>query len=66
MNILYIEEMMKLMKVDRSKSNLKIKVRTKKKVQQIEQNKSRKSQEIQLLTNANLIFALDNGTTRNN
>ena len=54
------------MKVDRSKSNLKIKARTKKKVQQIEQNKSRKSQEIQLLTNANLIFALDNGTTRNN
>jgi len=49
--------------INRQKSNLKIKVKTKKKVEQISQNKSRKQLEKTLLTNVDLIFGLDNGTT---
>ena len=49
--------------INRKKSNLKIKVKTKKKTEQIFQNKSRKQIEKQLLTNVDLIFGLDNGAT---
>lgn len=49
--------------INRKKSNLKIKSRTHKKTEQLVQNKHRKQIEKELLTNVDLIFCLDNGTT---
>lgn len=49
--------------VDRSKSNLKVKQRTKKKQQKNEEAKLRRNVEKELVKGANLIFGLDNGTT---
>ena len=51
------------MEIDRRKSNLKIKQRTKKKVLQNEASKNRRNAEKELLKDANVIFGLDNGTT---
>lgn len=49
--------------IDRSKSNLKIKQRTKKKIQKDTLAKERRKSDKDLVLGANVIFGIDNGTT---
>lgn len=49
--------------IDRSKSNLKVKIRSKKKIFQNTEAKARRQKEKDICTNANVIFGLDNGVT---
>ena len=51
------------MPIDRSKSNLKVKQRVKRKTKTAQITKQRKLEETELLSGANVIFSLDNGTT---
>lgn len=50
--------------IDRSKSNLKIKQKTKKKAEANKIKSSRRQIEKELLENVNIIFGIDNGVTR--
>jgi hypothetical protein len=54
---------MSLNKIDKSKSNLKVKVRSKKKIQQNTESKNRRAKEKDICKGANVIFGLDNGVT---
>ena len=51
------------MVIDRSKSNLKVKKYTKKKIQQKTENNNRRNFEKEILNDANVIFGIDNGAT---